>query len=65
MRILEITGCTEFHGSARASIPSGMTYRKSTVTMGASLGPPEFGLKVSDTTKVKTFVKLGKSIIHL
>lgn len=59
-RILESTGAKEFHGSARTSVPSVMTYQKSGISMGAALSSPEFSRKISDAGKVKQFLTVAR-----
>jgi copper homeostasis protein len=58
-RILDGCGAKEFHGSARATIQSKMSYRKEGINMGASLCPPEFCVKVTDKDKVTKLVQQG------
>ncbi|XP_012578880.1 PREDICTED: copper homeostasis protein cutC homolog isoform X1 [Condylura cristata] len=50
-RILEGSGATEFHCSARSARDSGMKFRNSSVAMGASLATSEYSLKVTDVTQ--------------
>ncbi|KAK3095598.1 hypothetical protein FSP39_016516 [Pinctada imbricata] len=59
-RILNGCGAKEFHCSARSTIDSSMTFRKSGVPMGASLSPPEFSIKVVDRTKVKRLMQIRR-----
>jgi len=63
-RILEGSGVTEFHASARSSVPSGMTFRKDGISMGAALTPPEFNAKVTDSKKVVSFLNIAKDFIQ-
>ncbi|XP_048744211.2 copper homeostasis protein cutC homolog isoform X2 [Ostrea edulis] len=58
-RILDGCGAKEFHGSARATLHSKMSYRKEGITMGAALCPPEFSVKVTDKDKVLQLVHQG------
>ncbi|XP_036294724.1 copper homeostasis protein cutC homolog isoform X4 [Pipistrellus kuhlii] len=53
-RILEGSGATEFHCSARSARDSGMKFRNSSVAMGTSLCTSEYSLKVTDVTQVRT-----------
>ncbi|XP_052041416.1 copper homeostasis protein cutC homolog isoform X3 [Apodemus sylvaticus] len=62
-RILEGSGATEFHCSARSSRDSGMKFRNSSVAMGASLAHSEYTLKVTDVTKVRTLNAIAKDIL--
>ena len=58
-RILKESGAKEFHCSARSSCNSLMVYRNGQVSMGASYGPPEFGIKVTDRKRVEQFVMIA------
>ncbi|XP_060551383.1 LOW QUALITY PROTEIN: copper homeostasis protein cutC homolog [Ruditapes philippinarum] len=60
-RILEQSGATEFHCSARSSVTSQMTFQKQGISMGASLTPPEFSVKVTDDNKVKNLVTMASN----
>ncbi|XP_012968160.1 copper homeostasis protein cutC homolog isoform X4 [Mesocricetus auratus] len=62
-RILEGSGATEFHCSARSSRDSGMKFRNSSVAMGASLAHSEYSLKITDVTKVRTLYAIAKDIL--
>ncbi|XP_020927984.1 copper homeostasis protein cutC homolog isoform X4 [Sus scrofa] len=62
-RILEGSGATEFHCSARSARDSGMKFRNSSVAMGASLSSSEYSLKVADVTKVRTLNAIAKNIL--
>ncbi|XP_045709788.1 copper homeostasis protein cutC homolog [Phyllostomus hastatus] len=62
-RILEGSGATEFHCSARCARDSGMTFRNSSVAMGASLSSSEYSLKVTDVTLVRTLNAIAKNIV--
>ncbi|XP_066211645.1 copper homeostasis protein cutC homolog isoform X2 [Saccopteryx leptura] len=62
-RILEGSGATEFHCSARSARDSGMKFRNSSVAMGASLSSSEYSLKVTDVTKVRTLNAIAKNIL--
>uniref|UniRef100_A0A7N9D463 Copper homeostasis protein cutC homolog n=1 Tax=Macaca fascicularis TaxID=9541 RepID=A0A7N9D463_MACFA len=62
-RILEGSGATEFHCSARSTRDSGMKFRNSSVAMGASLSCSEYSLKVTDVTKVRTLNAIAKNIL--
>uniref|UniRef100_A0A8D2LB59 Copper homeostasis protein cutC homolog n=1 Tax=Varanus komodoensis TaxID=61221 RepID=A0A8D2LB59_VARKO len=50
-RILEGSGASEFHCSARSANDSGMKFRNPSVTMGAYLSTPEYSIKVADVAK--------------
>ncbi|XP_078312447.1 copper homeostasis protein cutC homolog isoform X2 [Crassostrea virginica] len=58
-RILNGSGAKEFHGSARSSIPSRMEYQREGISMGISLCPPEFSVKVTNKDKVHNLVQKG------
>jgi copper homeostasis protein len=60
-RILEQSGATEFHCSARSSVTSQMTFQKQGISIGASLTPPEFSVKVTDDNKVKNLVTMASN----
>ncbi|XP_057591111.1 copper homeostasis protein cutC homolog isoform X3 [Hippopotamus amphibius kiboko] len=62
-RILEGSGATEFHCSARSARDSGMKFRNSSVAMGASLSSSEYSLKVTDVTQVRTLNAIAKNIL--
>nr|XP_021500344.1 copper homeostasis protein cutC homolog isoform X2 [Meriones unguiculatus] len=62
-RILEGSGATEFHCSARSSRDSGMKFRNSSVAMGASLAHSEYSMKVTDVTKVRTLNAIAKDVL--
>eukprot|EP00069_Balaena_mysticetus_P022136 bmy_14138T0 len=62
-RILEGSGATEFHCSARLARDSGMKFRNSSVAMGASLSRSEYSLKVTDVTQVRTLNAIAKNIL--
>ncbi|XP_026968087.1 copper homeostasis protein cutC homolog isoform X6 [Sagmatias obliquidens] len=62
-RILEGSGATEFHCSARLARDSGMKFRNSSVAMGASLSRSEYSLKVTDVTLVRTLNAIAKNIL--
>jgi len=56
-RIVQATGVSEVHLSARSSVESGMAYRNSRVFMGGTLQPPEFGWKATDERVVRQVVQ--------
>lgn len=56
-RIVEATGVSEVHLSARHSVESGMTYRNARVYIGGTLRPPEFGWKTTDEDMVRSVVE--------
>jgi len=56
-KIVEGTGVSEVHLSARSSVESGMKYRNSQVYMGGTLRPPEFSWKTTDEDTVRGVVK--------
>ncbi|XP_031812101.1 copper homeostasis protein cutC homolog isoform X3 [Sarcophilus harrisii] len=62
-RILEGSGATEFHCSARSARDSGMKFRNTSVAMGASLSSSEYCSKVTDVAKVRTLTAIAKSVL--
>ncbi|XP_001373013.1 copper homeostasis protein cutC homolog [Monodelphis domestica] len=62
-RILEGSGATEFHCSARSAKDSGMKFRNTSVAMGASLSNSEYSSKVTDVAKVRTLCAIAKSFL--
>ncbi len=56
-RIVQATGVTEVHLSARSTVESGMRYRNSRVFMGGTLRPPEFSWKSTDEAAVRSIVE--------
>ncbi|TKC49126.1 hypothetical protein EI555_021600 [Monodon monoceros] len=60
-RILEGSGATEFHCSARLARDSGMKFRNSSVAMGASLSRSEYSLKVTDVTLLSHYLFENKT----
>ena len=57
-RIVDSTGISEIHLSARTSVESGMSYRNQRVFMGGALRPPEFSWKTTDESRVRSIVEL-------
>jgi copper homeostasis protein len=55
-RIVQATGVTEIHLSARRPVASGMTYRNERCFMGGNLRPPEFSWKTTDENAVRNIV---------
>ncbi len=55
-KIITATGCTEIHASARKSMPSGMRYRHSGVSMGSPAGD-EYSRKETCEKEVLAIVK--------
>ncbi|KAJ8316864.1 hypothetical protein KUTeg_004768 [Tegillarca granosa] len=49
----------QFHCSARSAVDSLMGYRHGGVSMGASVSPPEYSVKVTDSNKVQKLVNLA------
>ncbi|XP_033005818.1 copper homeostasis protein cutC homolog isoform X1 [Lacerta agilis] len=62
-RILEGSGASEFHCSARSVKDSGMKFRNPYATMGAYLSTPEYSIKVADVAKVRTLNAIAKNIL--
>jgi copper homeostasis protein len=57
-RIVEATGVSEVHLSARSTVESGMSHRNTRVFMGGALRPPEFSWKTTDETAVREALKV-------
>ncbi|XP_068923284.1 copper homeostasis protein cutC homolog isoform X3 [Petaurus breviceps papuanus] len=62
-RILEGSGATEFHCSARSARDSCMKFRNTSVAMGASLSSSEYSSKITDVAKVRTLSAIAKSVL--
>uniref|UniRef100_UPI00398EAC30 copper homeostasis protein cutC homolog isoform X1 n=2 Tax=Pristiophorus japonicus TaxID=55135 RepID=UPI00398EAC30 len=62
-RILEGCGAREFHCSARSSRDSLMKFRNCCVSMGASLTPPEYSVKVADVCKIRALICIAKDTV--
>ncbi|XP_015279488.1 PREDICTED: copper homeostasis protein cutC homolog isoform X1 [Gekko japonicus] len=62
-RILEGSGASEFHCSARSASDSGMKFRNPSVTMGGYLSASEYSIKVADVAKVRTLNAIAKNIL--
>jgi copper homeostasis protein len=60
-RIVAATGVNEVHLSARRTVESTMEYRNTRCFMGGALRPPEFSLKTTDETAVRSVVDALKS----
>jgi copper homeostasis protein len=56
-KIVDATGVSEVHLSARSSVESGMNHRNARVFMGGTLRPPEFSWKETDETAVRALVQ--------
>jgi copper homeostasis protein len=56
-KIVQATGASEVHLSARSSVESGMAYRNSRVFMGGTLRPPEFTRKATDEGIVRQILQ--------
>jgi copper homeostasis protein len=57
---LDESGAKEFHGSARRLQSSAMDFKNTSVNMGASFGPAEFGFKVTDRDRVKSMLSIAR-----
>ena len=55
-KVVDATGVSEVHLSARHTVESGMTHRNSRCFMGGTLRPPEFSWKVTDPEAVRQVV---------
>jgi copper homeostasis protein len=56
-KVVERTGVDEVHLSARKTLDSAMEFRNGRCFMGGALRPPEFSLKKTDETAVRTVVQ--------
>lgn len=54
--LLEITGAKEYHLSGSTVYDSGMVYRNPKVNMGGTVVIDEYGIKMTDTAKIKAAV---------
>ncbi len=52
-KVVDATGVSEIHLSARHTVESGMQHRNSRCFMGGTLRPPEFSWKTTDTSAVR------------
>lgn len=52
-KIVAQSGVKEIHLSARSTVESAMTYRRSHVFMGGTLRPPEFSRQTTDRERIK------------
>jgi copper homeostasis protein len=55
-RVVQTSGVSEIHLSARAGVESHMQFRNSRCFMGGTLRPPEFSWKTTDEALVRTIV---------
>lgn len=60
-RIVEPTGVSEVHLSARSNVESAMQHRNTRVSMGGALRPPEYSWKTTDASLVRSVVEILKS----
>jgi copper homeostasis protein len=56
-RIVAATGVSEVHLSARRTLESAMQFRNARCFMGGALRPPEFSLKTTDESAVRSVVE--------
>lgn len=52
-KIVQQSGVREIHLSARSSVESAMTYRRTHVFMGGALRPPEFSRQTTDSARIR------------
>ena len=57
--ILQVSGTTEFHGSASVIKDSDMQYRNESISMGLS---PDYSLKVTDVNRVIALINIANRI---
>jgi copper homeostasis protein len=55
-KIVRQSGVREIHLSARSSLESAMTYRRSHVFMGGTLRPPEFSRQLADSERIRGII---------
>jgi copper homeostasis protein len=55
-RVVQASGVSEVHLSARSTVESGMQFRNSRCFMGGTLRPPEFSWKMTDEVSVRAVV---------
>lgn len=55
-KIVSQSGVREVHLSARSSVESAMTYRRSHVFMGGALRPPEFSRQIADSERIRSMI---------
>ncbi len=55
-KIVRQSGVREIHLSARSSVESAMTYRRSHVFMGGTLRPPEFSRQIADSERIRGII---------
>lgn len=55
-KIVQQSGVREIHLSARSSVESAMTYRRSHVFMGGTLRPPEFSRQIADSERIRGII---------
>ena len=57
--LIQQTGATEFHTSAKAYVESGMVYRNPNVSMGGIPGVPEYGISQTQVNEVQKILELA------
>jgi copper homeostasis protein len=57
--LIQETGATEFHTTAKAYIESGMVYRNPNVSMGGIPGVPEYGISQTQVSEVEKILELA------
>jgi copper homeostasis protein len=60
--LIQETGATEFHTSARTYIDSKMVYRNPHVSMGGIPGVPEYGISQTNADEVTLILELAQNI---
>ena len=63
LRILDETGSHEIHASLRHTRESRMIYRNTSVNMGASYGPSEYSVRVTDKDRVQGLIQITKGLL--
>ncbi len=62
VRIAGITGAKEFHLSGRKVVESEMIFRRQSISMGGTVGIPEFSRKVTDPDMIRSIIDILKLI---
>jgi len=62
-RILEHCKAKEFHGSARSSFPSNMTFHTPSIHMGAALYRSESTIRISSYDKLNTMLNIRRNLL--
>ncbi len=61
-KIVQTTGVSEVHMSARSGVDSGMKFRNPRCFMGGALRPPEYSWKATDERLVRAVVNIAQNL---